>query len=315
MSLGEFSVLGSTPKMNGASLYRGMQQPWCDETISAPSFPSLMTGDEAKFLHWLTRTLYCGAGEIVDLGPLGGLSTQAFACGIEASGRSYRGTPLIHSYDLWHFFPDWKDLFPGHSLGEGADLEPIFRDRLGERARWVTSNKGDLLSHQWSSAPIELLFIDLAKSPRLWMHIQTHFFPSLIPGRSLVIQQDFVCGECPWIHVAQAALSEYFVPVDSPAGGTVAFLYKKQIPAELLGTDFWRELGIDQRAKLIEQCEELLTPPWRFCVKMARGRMLALADELEEAEAIIDSVLEDPGYTPVVDFDINRVRDDIQKRR
>ena len=54
---------------------------------------------------------------------------------------------------------------------------------------------GNLLALDWTGGPIEILFIDLAKSWDLNRWVLTKTFPRLIPGHSVVIQQD-------WVHFA-----------------------------------------------------------------------------------------------------------------
>jgi hypothetical protein len=58
----------------------------------------------------------------------------------------------------------------------------------------VRVHEGDLLANGWSGDPIELLFVDFSKTWALNDFIVKEFFPSLIAGRSVVVQQDFVCS-------------------------------------------------------------------------------------------------------------------------
>ena len=70
---------------------------------------------------------------------------------------------------------------------------------------------------------------DLANS------VLREFYPSLLPGVSHIIHQDFAHLYTPWIHLTHFRLREYFVPMyEVPMSGSVVFRLEKAIPGELL---------------------------------------------------------------------------------
>jgi len=63
----------------------------------------------------------------------------------------------------------------------------------------------------------------------------TRFFPHLIPGISLVIQQDYIHFALPWIHITMERLAEYFETLDYFRSGSAVYRLKRALPAETFG--------------------------------------------------------------------------------
>ena len=65
------------------------------------------------------------------------------------------------------------------------------------------------------------------------------FYPSLIPGISTIVQQDFGNSYVYWIHLITYRLREYFQPIhDIRYSESLCFKYVKQIPESLLQADY-----------------------------------------------------------------------------
>lgn len=62
---------------------------------------SMLTTYELALLHTLAKDLYTGAGEIIDAGPLLGLSTFAMARGLSQNERVPQKARHIYSFDLF----------------------------------------------------------------------------------------------------------------------------------------------------------------------------------------------------------------------
>ncbi len=128
----------------------------------------MMTPDELQFLHYLTAKHYTSAGAILDFGPLAGASSFSLASGLGATGH-------IFSYDMWHFFPDWQRFFPQRMLQEGDDILPLFLEYVAAFCQHITPHKGDLSHQRWGGEPIEMIFIDAARSPGAMQHMVNEF--------------------------------------------------------------------------------------------------------------------------------------------
>ncbi|MBR9844549.1 MAG: hypothetical protein GYB25_15430, partial [Rhodobacteraceae bacterium] len=118
----------------------------------------------------------------------------------------------------------------------GTDLLPIAARFLEPWGEGIALYKGQIEEIGWTGGQIEILVMDASKTAETMDQMSALFFPHLIPGRSIVVQQDFLWWQQPWIAVQMAVLSEYFEPVVHVYRDSVSFLYKKQIPVELLAS-------------------------------------------------------------------------------
>ena len=286
----------ATYKLAEATLLPGGRlQPWRSTALPWQVFPipSMICDDEVQFLYYLTSHCYSATGSIVDMGPLAGGSTYAMAAGMRAG--------QIHSYDLWTFFAGFEAYVGDMPIG--ADLLPLFRRNISEFTRWIVPHQGNLLHQRWPAGPIEIMFVDAAKTPELMRHIVNEFFPHLQPG-AYVVHQDFVSAEDPWIHVAMGRLEKHFEVVDSPDGGTVCFRVVQPIPPNALPADFLH----GQRHHI--RAARRLLPAWHgLCLELAEANYLALTGAPGEAQAILEAVSQHPLYEPRrFEYDMQLVR-------
>jgi hypothetical protein len=298
-----------TFKLRHAQLLAPQPQPWrrgLPDLRDINPIPGMICEDESRFLHWVARHRLRGDGHIVDLGPLAGGSTHALCSGLALNPGASRRT-RVHAYDLWQFFPGWEGFFPGVALRAGDDLHPFFTRNLQAFGNLVVSHPGDLRKHRWSGEPIEILFVDAAKASTVWAHVLREFFPHCVPGRSLIVHQDWVCAECPWIHLAMARLSDYVVPVDSPAGGTVAFRVERAIPPALLEEEDFLALPTATTAVRFEEAASWMLGWYALEVRLAEAHCWAMRGQAEEAARLVREVLAHPDYVPSVRYDVDLV--------
>jgi len=287
-----------TFKLKQAKLFENRQQPWRDSSFSCP-VPSMMCPDELQFLHYMAAKQYTGAGAILDFGPRAGASTFCLASGLGTTGH-------VFSYDMWHFFSQWQCFFPGQILQEGDDIFPHFERYVAPYRQRITPCKGDLSKQRWSGEPIEMIFIDAAKSPQAMQHIVNEFFPHLIPG-GYVFHQDYISSECPWIHISIGLLSGYFEHCDSPQGGTVCLQLTKPIPSGFLAPDFFEAMPMDAGRQAIAKARDPLVDWFALCVWLAEAHYLVHRRQLDKAAAILEKVLADPAFTDSVQYDVDLV--------
>ena len=196
-------------------------KPWSnlpDDIKSEISLPKgFVTDEERQCYHYIARHCVSDDGQIVDAGACFGSSAYCFGSGLALNAK--RGSSLIHSYDRFlvaenyvgdmiskNFRPlksDWWD-----------DFYDIFEFQTGKYKEFIRPHRGDFLAERWNGTPIDILFIDLAKSDELHTHIVQQFFPSLRPGKSLVLHQDFYFCWLPYIHISMQYLSRRFEVLD-----------------------------------------------------------------------------------------------------
>ena len=104
-----------------------------------------------------------------------------------------------------------------------------------------------------------MLFLDVCKTSEVNAHIIKEFFPRLIPGHSVLLQQDFIHEWLPWIHVTMGLFEPYFqflgVVGESP---TAVWLNTRKIPEPTPwevegGSDLYRSARLPRLVELFER--------------------------------------------------------------
>jgi hypothetical protein len=171
-----------------------------------------------------------------------------------------------------------------------------------------------LAEQQWDHGPIELIFIDAAKSPKAMWHIVNEFFPHLVPG-GYVIHQDYISAECPWIHMAVQHVAEYFDYSDSPDRGTVCVQLRKKLPPGVLQPDYFDSTPVDVACVLLEHARRNLKGWYRLCVWLSEANYLVSKQELGQASRILEAVLADPAFVSWVQNDVDLVKTALRNAR
>ena len=234
------------------------QGAWSEQTLPAicTNVPTMLVPDELRLLHYLADSYYTGAGAIIDAGCFLGGSTLALADGLRRNlrRRNLNDAPLIHSYDRF-MIEEWTlgQFFPGeHKAGE--TFRPLFDRHTAGYASLINVHDGDILLAPWTGGPIEILFIDIAKSPAVCDWVTWQFFPHLIPGKSIVIQQDYLYHHwVAWLHVTMEFYADYFEYVGDTEVNSVAFLNTRRIPVEVLREHTLESLSTPEKIALMDR--------------------------------------------------------------
>lgn len=150
--------------------------------------------DERQMLHFLAKEYYQGKGEIVDAGSFLGGSTSCLAIGLRENAivSSEEKSSRIHSYDLFRYggwiSPKWID--PGQ-LKDGGSFLHMYHDNLRGLEHYLTIHPGDIRDTCWRYGCIEILFLDVCKTPSINDHVMRMFLPRVVPNRTVLIQQDY----------------------------------------------------------------------------------------------------------------------------
>jgi SAM-dependent methyltransferase len=251
---------------------------WRDDPVPAACgrIPTMLVPDELRLLHWLARDYYRGLGAIVDGGAFLGGSTVALADGLRHNRRRRHvaATP-IHSFDRFEV-EDWTrgPFFP-ESTPAGASFRTRFEDNIAPYADLIEVHAGDVRDHQWTAGPIEILFIDMAKHWTVCDWVTWQFFPHLIPGRSLVIQQDYLYHHwVGWLHVTMEFYADYFEYLCDTGVNSVVFLNTRKIPAAVLRPDTVGSLTTEEKATLMDRAANRFAGPQRDMVLAAKAHFL-----------------------------------------
>jgi hypothetical protein len=216
---------------------------------------SMLWTEEKRMLYYLAREDYTGSGGIVDMGSFLGGSTVCLAAGLRT--RSLTGAE-IHAYDLFRL-GEWEraTYFPDES--SRTSVRDVFEENIARYRELVDVHEGDILTFPWNGSPIEILFVDIAKSYRVFDHLVQSYFPFLILGRSLVILQDYLSPQTgPWHHVVMEKLSSHFEYVADCTAASAIFLLRSQIPRQTLMESLWDAMDLQEKLTLMDRAIERL---------------------------------------------------------
>lgn len=203
-----------------------MSVPEADLGVAA-RVPTMLTPEESLLYHWLGRRVQ-GEGATVDLGAYAGGSAARLLSGLALSGREFH----VHSYDRFRSSRAfWARFMPDEPLPEtdDADLLPVVNRHLAPWRDRVTLHVGDIGEKRWTGGPIEILSVDAAKGAVMADHVAAEFFPALVPGRSIVVQQDYLMAVQPWLCAQMVALRDCFLPLAHVPRVGLVFLTVAQV--------------------------------------------------------------------------------------
>ncbi|WP_425093965.1 hypothetical protein [Tropicimonas sp. S265A] len=231
--------------------------------------PTMLAPEERRFYHWVGEEWARDAGAIVELGAFAGGGTARLAAGVAARG----GTQKVHAYDRFGANEQAKRrlLYPaGVAPFEGEDILGVAQGFLAPWADRVELHPGEIEELGWQGDDIEVLVVDAGKKATTLDQIARQFYGALIPGRSLLIQQDFLHWKQPWLTAQMSLLGDCLRPVGFARDHTVAFLCTAQItPTRLQAA---RLVGLSDETLIahIERMRDALAD-WGFSDRFDRS--------------------------------------------
>jgi hypothetical protein len=194
------------------------------------------------------------------------------ACGaIRIGGASARRRSSIHS-----IVSKSRIYFP-ESTPAGTGFRDQFEKNVAPYADLIEVHAGDVLEHEWKNGPIEILFIDMAKHWKVCDWVTRQFFPHLIPGRSLVVQQDYLYSRwVAWLHVTMEFYADYFEYVCDTEVNSVVFLCEKKIPESVLRRNTVESLTFDEKMALIDRAANRFDGAKREMILAAKAQFVEM---------------------------------------
>lgn len=250
----------------------------------------MLTSYELSILFALAKDYWTGAGEIVDLGCLYGLTTRCFAEGLslntiaDDSAKAKR----IYAFDLFlaENYEWWtqasRTVHAGSWFSEFIDLNL-------DHMPFIAPCPGDLLKMSWGDKPIEILMIDAAKSWELNHWVVSRMFPHLIPGQSIVVQQDYVHLAEYWCAITMEYYHDRFETLDFVYGASGVFRSIEPISAAEAAFDLG-SLEDSEKKALMDRAIAKAPPSVAEVLKVAKAKMLIDMGELAEAKRLLASV-------------------------
>lgn len=193
----------------------GATAPWASWALDprAAAVPTMLTAEEGRMLAWVAAQAAIPA-TVIDLGCFAGGSTARLASGLRG-GRvvAFDHFTIAEAHKAKFLYP------AGVAPFAGSDLLPTARALLAPWADRVTLVPGDICAAHWRD-PIDVLFVDAAKSPATADALAATFFPHLRPG-AVLIQQDYQHWRQPWVPVQMELLAGCFALVGWTAENSV----------------------------------------------------------------------------------------------
>lgn len=266
-----------------------LRKPWA--RLQGPALgkarrvPTMLSPDEQRLYYWLTAFWAEGVGEVVDLGCFAGGSSARLAEGMEVAGYDRR----LHAFDRFTAGEDVKQSVlyrQGVQAFDGDDILPLAKSLLAPWGERIVFRQGEIDRMDWSDGPIEILVMDASKAASTMDCMTRTFFPHLVPGRSLVVQQDFLHWSQPWVPVQMELLADCFRPLVHVPRDTLVFLCER--------TPTMEHLAVAQTAALSD--EVMLG-----CLDLARQRYedWGICERLDE---MIEGLRANPGKRRAFQF-------------
>lgn len=251
---------------------------------------SMLSSYELSIVFALAKDYWRGEGEIVDLGCLYGLTTRCFAEGIKLNEYVPESSKKkrIYAYDLFlaQEYEWWTQR--SETIHAGSWFDEFLAVNQHELA-YIVPCPGDLLKMNWGAKPIEILMVDAAKAWPLNQFVISRMFPRLIPGRSVVIQQDYMHFNEYWIAITMEYFDDYFQPLDFVYGASGLFLATKPIPEEVAAYDL-SKLPPNEKIRLMDQAIFKAKPSGAEVLKTAKAKLLVDLGLASRAEELLSTV-------------------------
>jgi hypothetical protein len=202
-----------------------------------------------RLLCYLGQHEYQGLGEIFDLGCGNGGSTLALCHGLRHNTSPTASRRKVHALDCFEH--------GGEQHGGHASLEKFSSTTAGYEDR-IVLHPVDIRTFDWrdTAPPIEILFVDVAKEIDLFEAVVKRFFGSFLPGRSILVHQDFGRPRLPWLHYSSMMLMPFMSILDVIEDSLVLRV-ESQPTTEVLARLVSPSLSPEQKANLVAEARRL----------------------------------------------------------
>jgi len=186
-----------------------------------------------------------------------------------------------------------RRVFGGQEYYLGDSFVHILENTIAPYKDIIDLHIGDFLKMHWKQdTPIEICFVDFAKTRELNAHISKEFFPCFIPNKTYLIHQDFYFDRLPWIKVSMGYLSDYFEYIGQIATSAIYKCIAK-IPKDVCFYDPYTMGDNNEKLKFHLQCDAPYLPKKRrFMLAISYCYLLALTGNKDEALQYLDEVEE-----------------------
>lgn len=231
---------------------------------------SMLTMSERKLLLTIAKDYYSGEGVIIDGGCFLGGSTISICAGlIENQNFNIFSKPLVHSYDRFlvepwaegrNFSSSYTKMDLNNTSNEyqkrkpGDSFRDLFDINLTPYKTLLCVHEGDITKEPIIEGKIEILFLDILKGKKVCDFVTENYYRKMIPGRSLLIHQDYLFSGFNFhIHVTMELLEEYFTIVTNCECNSVVYIYDKEIPENFDLHDLYMRLNASEKEHYMDK--------------------------------------------------------------
>jgi len=150
----------------------------------------------------------------------------------------------IQSYDIAIWVPSLeryleteaaKRALKGRSVNHGENFSPILQELLATHRDLVDFRIGDIVKLASAERPVEIAFYDCLKTPDREAAAFHAFAPKYVPGKTIVIQQDYFYESAIALRIRQEFFASFFEylgaearsAVFSPKGANPSRVFRK----------------------------------------------------------------------------------------
>jgi hypothetical protein len=190
----------------------------------------------------------------------------------------------------------------GCGLETGSVFE-TFLETVCDYLDEIYCSPGDISRLRWHGAPVEVLFVDIAKSWDLNLWVLRQWFTALIPGQSIVIQQDYVWFDAWWIAVTMEYFRDCFERLGFVFGASAVYRCIGRVTPERI--DAFSRLTFDDMRAFMQQAIYSAPESVAQVLRCGMARLLMERDRSEAARVLAEVKLDVSSSDPTEDFSIN----------
>jgi hypothetical protein len=172
---------------------------WSGLKTRSTEIPGMLHPEERQYYQWIAQ-FYSGMGEIIELGPWLGCSTEYIIESLREQPRFAK--KKLHVFDDFIWRKSWMDQHVPEEqrLGNHQDFQSMFDLYTYKIADYLKVTKCKFTNHDgnenvppitWDGSPVELMYIDCGRTieaNEAWYRV---FKNSFIPGKTILIMQDW----------------------------------------------------------------------------------------------------------------------------
>lgn len=242
--------------------------------------PTMLSNEEVHLLTLLVTEYLSGEGNVAELGTyLGG---SAVALGSALQSRTDLSHVRIETFDRFDHPP-----IPRFGVERSAEQRELWEKNVASVRHIIDLFAGDLTAYQRESGDpqIELLFVDVVKQPKVVNALIEQFYQSLVPGRSLVIHQDYFHYGSPWVVYTTELLREHFTYCGQVGRSSAVFLFEVPLSNADLRRDWVDGVSMVDKFVAMEVVAQAFDHTLHASIKTAQV-MLLLEDNPFAARAL-----------------------------